>query len=148
MAFALIKTEGLDEVGRERVIREAQAMGRMGVHPHIVSIFDFGEHEGAPYVVTELMGGGDVEGLLEDAEGPLPLAQALDIAKLRPLTSSLPMTRAPQGQGLTAPRSSEPHREQTRCQRHRSGGKELERPFPSREEAVARPALEAAGALD
>jgi serine/threonine-protein kinase len=81
VAFALIKTEGLDEIGRERVVREAQAMGRMGTHPHIVSIFDFGEHEGAPYVVTELMGGGDVEGLLEDAEGPLPLAQSLEIAK-------------------------------------------------------------------
>jgi tetratricopeptide (TPR) repeat protein len=81
VAFALIKTEGLDEVGRERVVREAQAMGRMGVHPHIVSILDFGEADGAPYVVTELMGGGDVEGLLEDAEGPLPLAQSLDIAK-------------------------------------------------------------------
>jgi tetratricopeptide (TPR) repeat protein len=81
VAFALIKTEGLDEVGRERVVREAQAMGRMGTHPHIVSIFDFGEYEGAPYVVTELMGGGDVEGLLDDADGPLPLAQALEIAK-------------------------------------------------------------------
>ena len=81
VAFALIKTEGLDEVGRERVVREAQAMGRMGVHPHIVSILDFGDHEGTPYVVTELMGGGDVEGLLEDAEGPLPLSRGLDIAK-------------------------------------------------------------------
>src|SRR5690606_26058759 len=28
VAFALIKTEGLDEVGRERIVREAQAMGR------------------------------------------------------------------------------------------------------------------------
>ena len=52
VAFALIKTEGLDEVGRERVVREAQAMGRMGVHPHIVSILDFGDHDGVPYVVT------------------------------------------------------------------------------------------------
>jgi hypothetical protein len=81
VAFALIKTEGLDDVGRERVVREAQAMGRMGVHPHIVSILDFGDHEGTPYVVTELMGGGDVEGLLADAEGALPLAQSLEIAK-------------------------------------------------------------------
>ena len=56
-------------------------MGRMGVHPHIVSILDFGDHDGVPYVVTELMDGGDVEGLLEDAGGPLPLTQALDIAK-------------------------------------------------------------------
>ena len=33
VAFALIKTEGLDEVGRERVVREVQAIGRMGKHP-------------------------------------------------------------------------------------------------------------------
>jgi tetratricopeptide (TPR) repeat protein len=81
VAFALIKTEGLDDVGRERVTREAQAMGRLGAHPHIVSIFDLGEHEGQPFVVTELMGGGDVEGLLEGAEGPLPLPRSLDVAK-------------------------------------------------------------------
>jgi hypothetical protein len=30
VAFALIKTEGLDEIGRERVVREAQAMGHLG----------------------------------------------------------------------------------------------------------------------
>ena len=29
VAFALIKTDGLDEVGRERIAREAQAMGRL-----------------------------------------------------------------------------------------------------------------------
>jgi len=81
VAFVLIKTDGLDAVGRERVTREAQAMGRLGAHPHIVSIFDLGEHEGQPFVVTELMGGGDVEGLLEKAQGPLPLARTLEIAQ-------------------------------------------------------------------
>ena len=43
VAFALIKTEGLDEIGRTRVNREAQAMGRLGSHPHIVTVFDLGE---------------------------------------------------------------------------------------------------------
>jgi hypothetical protein len=85
VAFALIKTEGLDATGRERITREAQAMGRLGSHPHIVSIFDIGEHTApdgtvAPYVVTELMGGGDVEGVLEQSEGALPLEQSLGIA--------------------------------------------------------------------
>ena len=79
VAFALIKTEGLDRVGRERVTREAQAMGRLGAHPHIVSVFDLGEHEGQPFIVTELMGGGDIEGLLE--KGPLPVERTLEIAK-------------------------------------------------------------------
>ncbi len=46
VAFALIKTEGLDEVSRSRITREAQAMGRLGSHPHIVTVFDLGDHEG------------------------------------------------------------------------------------------------------
>ncbi|MBN9494927.1 serine/threonine-protein kinase PknK, partial [bacterium] len=81
VAFALIKTEGLDDTGRQRITREAQAMGRLGSNPNIVSIFDIGEEAGAPYVVTELMGGGDVEGLLEKDEGPLPIERTLEIAK-------------------------------------------------------------------
>jgi len=34
VAFALIKTEGLDDASRTRISREAQAMGRLGSHPH------------------------------------------------------------------------------------------------------------------
>ena len=81
VAFALIKTEGLDETSRTRIQREAQAMGRLGSHPHIVTVFDLGEEGNQPYMVTELMGGGDVEGVIEDAEGHrLPLEQAISIA--------------------------------------------------------------------
>ena len=81
VAFALIKTEGLDETSRTRIQREAQAMGRLGSHPHIVTVFDLGEEQSQPFMVTELMGGGDVEGLIEDApEHRLPLKQAIRIA--------------------------------------------------------------------
>ena len=65
VAFALIKTEGLDEASRTRITREAQAMGRLGSHPHIVTVFDLGEEqakggfETRPYMVTELMGDRD-----------------------------------------------------------------------------------------
>ena len=82
VAFALIKTEGLDETSRTRIQREAQAMGRLGSHPHIVTVFDLGEEDGQLYMVTELMGGGDVEGLIRDAPGNLlPLDQAVKIAQ-------------------------------------------------------------------
>ncbi|MBI2856516.1 MAG: serine/threonine protein kinase, partial [Chloroflexi bacterium] len=82
VAFALIKTDGLDDAGRTRIIREAQAMGRLGSHPHIVTVFDLGQEGDQPYMVTELMGGGDVDGLIEKAsEHRMPLEQALDIAK-------------------------------------------------------------------
>jgi hypothetical protein len=72
VAFALIKTEGLDDVGRDRISREAKAMGRLGAHPHIVSVFDLGEENGQPYIVTELMDGGDVEVLIEKAPEQRP----------------------------------------------------------------------------
>ena len=82
VAFALIKTEGLDEVGMTRVNREAQAMGRLGSHPHIVTVFDLGQQDGQPFMVTELMGGGDVEGLVEDSpENRVPMEQAMEIAR-------------------------------------------------------------------
>jgi tetratricopeptide (TPR) repeat protein len=81
VAFALIKTEGLDATGRERITREAQAMGRLGAHPHVVTIFEIGDEGGSPYVVNELLAGGDVEGELAAAEGALPLARTLEIAK-------------------------------------------------------------------
>jgi len=57
-------------------------MGRLGSHQHIVTVFDFGEHQGQPYIVAELMGGGDVESLIERSPDHwLPLDQAIDIAK-------------------------------------------------------------------
>ena len=44
VAFAVIKTEGLAANGRQRIQREAEAMGRLSRHPHIVTIYG---HEGA-----------------------------------------------------------------------------------------------------
>ena len=82
VAFALIKTEKLDDESRTRITREAQAMGRLGDHPNIVTVYDFGDHEGQPYIVLPVMSGGDVEGLIEKApEHRLPLEQAIGITK-------------------------------------------------------------------
>ena len=57
-------------------------MGRLGSHPHIVTVFDLGQEGGGPYMVTELMGGGDVERLIEAApDHRLAIDQALQIAQ-------------------------------------------------------------------
>ena len=82
VAFALIKTEKLDDASRTRVSREAQVMGRLGDHPNIMTIHDMGDHEGQPYIVIPVMPGGDVESLIEKApEHRLPIEQAVGIAK-------------------------------------------------------------------
>ncbi len=81
VAFALIKTEGLDEEGQARIRREAQAMGKLGDHPHIVAVYDIGEEADQPYLVSQLMGGGDVEGLIGKAPSHrVPFETALRIA--------------------------------------------------------------------
>ncbi|MCH8814974.1 MAG: protein kinase [Chloroflexi bacterium] len=68
VAIAVIKTEGLDEAGLARVKREAQAMGRLGDHPHIVTIHDIGEDGSQPYIVSQYMSGGDLDGLIQGSK--------------------------------------------------------------------------------
>jgi len=81
VAFSLIKTEGIDEEGVARLRREAQAMARLGDHPHVVAVYDMGDEDGQPYLVSQLMDGGDVDGLMERAEGHrLAIEQAVRIA--------------------------------------------------------------------
>ena len=81
VAFALIKNEGLDEVGRKRILREARAMASLGDHSNIVQLHDLGEEAGQPYMVLPLMTGGDIEGLLRSFDdNRLPTDQAIAIA--------------------------------------------------------------------
>jgi len=82
VAFALIKTEKLDDASRTRVSHEARAMGRLGDHPNIIAIYDMGEEKDQPYIVIPLMPGGDVENLIKKApERRLPIERAVSIAK-------------------------------------------------------------------
>lgn len=57
---------------RARFKREAHSAGRLS-HPNIVTIFDYGEHEGAPYIAMDLMSGEELSRSLESgARMPLP----------------------------------------------------------------------------
>jgi class 3 adenylate cyclase len=81
VAVALIKLEGLDEAGRVRVRREAQAMGRLGDHPNIVTVHDIGEDDGRLFIVSQYMAGGDLERVLEQCEDRrLPIDETLRIS--------------------------------------------------------------------
>src|SRR5262245_3311900 len=60
---------------RRRFEREIQLHVRLS-HPNIVRIHDAGEHNGAPYLVMELVSGQDLNSLVRSA--PLSLAQTVD----------------------------------------------------------------------
>jgi tetratricopeptide (TPR) repeat protein len=49
-----------DERARRRFEREARAAAGLSSHPHVVTIYDVGEHDGRAFMVMELMRGGTV----------------------------------------------------------------------------------------
>ena len=60
-----------------RFEREAKAVAALS-HPNILSIFDFGAHEGIAYAVMELLEGETLRGKLD--AGPITQKQAVDYA--------------------------------------------------------------------
>jgi eukaryotic-like serine/threonine-protein kinase len=55
-----------DDRARQRFEREARAAAGLSTHPHVVTIYDVGEHDGRAFMVMELMGGGTVADRLRD----------------------------------------------------------------------------------
>src|SRR5262249_24663776 len=63
-----------------RFRQEALAVAKLQ-HPHIMQIYDIGEHEGQPYSALEYVGGGSLAEKLR-TERPTPRAAAETVAKL------------------------------------------------------------------
>lgn len=74
---ALAPYAALDPRLRERFGREAATLARLD-SPHIVFILEYGEHEGCPYLVTQLVPHGDLRRHLEQG-GPLSPRRAADV---------------------------------------------------------------------
>jgi Tol biopolymer transport system component len=66
-----------DEERLRRFVQEAQAAAALN-HPNILAIHQVGQHEGAPFIVSELLDGESLRDRL--AEGALPARKALDYA--------------------------------------------------------------------
>lgn len=75
---------------RMRFLTEAETVAKLN-HPNIVQIFEFGEHNGLPYLALEFCGGGSLSKMLGHVALPprvaaafmIPLAQAVDHAHNR-----------------------------------------------------------------
>src|SRR5208283_5461149 len=61
----------------QRFAQEARAAAALN-HPNILSIFDIGEEQGAPYVVSELLEGATLRERLRS--GALPVRRVIDYA--------------------------------------------------------------------
>ncbi len=80
VAVALFDTAGVGAAIQARTRREADAMSRLGDHPHVVPVLDTGEDDGNPFIVSRYMPGGDVESLLAAAGGRAQVSRAVEIA--------------------------------------------------------------------
>ena len=66
-----------DPSRRHRFEHEARTTGLLN-HPNLLVVFDVGDHEGAPYLVTELLEGETLSERLR--AGPIPARKAVDYA--------------------------------------------------------------------
>src|SRR4051795_1580533 len=60
-----------DPAYRERFQREARAVARVSDHPHVVTIYDIGEHDGTAFITMEHFPGGTVADSLRSGR-PIP----------------------------------------------------------------------------
>ena len=71
-----------DSAGRaeyqKRFMLEAKAAGKLN-HPNIVTVFDYGEHEGLAYLAMELVEGTDLRSRLQ--KEAIPAAESVEIAR-------------------------------------------------------------------
>ena len=57
-------TVGNDDAARKRLLREAQAMARLG-HPNLITVHEAGEHQGSVYVAMEFVKGKSLDAWLD-----------------------------------------------------------------------------------
>ena len=79
VAIKVLPSELSNDTDRlRRFEQEAKATSALN-HPNILTVFDIGEHDGAPFIVAELLDGEELRARLD--EGPIPLRKTIDYAQ-------------------------------------------------------------------
>ena len=73
VALKVMRAKAATPEEEERFLREARAVARLQ-HPNIVTVYELGEHEGAPFIAMELMEGVDLQRAIEAGLRPNPRA--------------------------------------------------------------------------
>jgi len=121
VALKIIRTEQFAQAVLERILkrfeREAKALARL-THPNIVPVIDYGEHEGAPYLVMPYLPGGTLKQKLgrpmpwQDAVRLLmPVAQAWNMLTSKALFTAMsnhPISSSPSRESRRFPTLESP----------------------------------------
>ncbi|HWE24888.1 MAG TPA: serine/threonine-protein kinase, partial [Myxococcales bacterium] len=78
VAIKVLARDAGDAKHRMRFEQEARAAGALN-HPNIVAVHDIAEHDGEPFIVTELLEGETLRSVL--SRGPLAPGEALELAQ-------------------------------------------------------------------
>ena len=77
-ALKILKEAGGSQ--QKRFLREGRLAAKIGKHPHLVSVYSAGEHDGRVWLAMEYVDGGDVQEMLEESGGRLELDDAIVVA--------------------------------------------------------------------
>ena len=81
VVIGVLNRRQIESDSLSRLRREAKAMARLDEHPNVVSVYDLGEEEGNPFIVTQYVRGGSVADVLSACRpAPLQLPEAIRIA--------------------------------------------------------------------
>ncbi len=92
VALKIVRTDvPSDKASLLRFADEAKAASLLS-HPNIVAVYDIGDRDGSPYIISELLQGETLRDRL--ASGPLPAGRRSTTARRSSAASPRPTTRA------------------------------------------------------
>jgi tRNA A-37 threonylcarbamoyl transferase component Bud32 len=81
VVIGVLNRRQIESDSLNRLRREAKAMARLDEHPNVASVYDIGEEDGNPFIVTQYVRGGSVSDVLSACSpAPLQLTEAIRIA--------------------------------------------------------------------